>query len=171
METQHIFKLGDKAFTIWGEEVVLEADMYRDNVLTFFSQKDECSFWVNKNGESALGKILYPYPVKVIPVPEFEEGEEIEGSEFSDFRSFLSGEFRGKDSSGYFIIESEYGDLHQSQFARKIQKPVKTKEELKNELIDKQSMLLDLLLEYQHTKEDLVKHKELKSEIQSLKEQ
>lgn len=181
METQHVFKPGDEAWTIWGEEVrIIHIGHQNNKEIGFHSFVLDRNFIINNNNTSpGFGhQIVYPHPVKVVPVPEFEEGEEIEMSDDMFFRKsqrlLVKARFICRQKDGFIIAEDRFGALVKLKFARKITKPEKTIEQIKDELIERQTELLGLIIvenkrqinEYRNGAYD-----KLTAEISSLQEQ
>jgi len=135
-----IFKSGETAHTIWGP-VTLKADGI--TCLYFDVPNTVTGFIIDKFGIGLGGvQLVFPHPVRVTPIPEFEEREEIEVNNFEDFREMHThkGKFIGKSSDGRYVTESKFGHNHEIEvfyYARKITKLEKTIEVRKDELVEK----------------------------------
>lgn len=177
---EHIFKPGDTVHTIWGEEVKLYqlfSPHKKVFTLGFISKRYEEQLSVTTNGCFMIGEeseqspymqIIYPHPVRVTPIPEFEEGEEIKC--LFDSKIYL---FICQKSNGIYVIQDNEGNLLTSTDICKITKPEKTIEELKADLIVHQEMLIVLFDAYVNESKQLSLHDVnlLKDKISSLQEQ
>lgn len=143
----HTFKENDIAYFFTGFKIKLRAGIPGH---LQFEDETGAIHNVQPNGcKYAIGmeiQYIYPYPVKVVPIPEFEMGENVVACMFEDFHddnTILAKYVVKLKDDEHVVISSQGIDVF--RFIRKITKPEKTIEELKDELIVKQKEYYEFL--------------------------